>query len=183
MPRNIVAAKRYADSLFQLASNPLESDLGGKLQKVLEELRAFSTALEKNPKVYRFFLSPVMALKEKREMIADLQKKLPLTHKFLLVLAEADRMNCLRDIVTEFEKRCEKSSGETQVEIQIARKLSRQAMDEIKSYVEEFWGRKLSIEQKINPEILGGFIAKSQGRILDASIGAQLQNLDQQLSV
>lgn len=182
MQRNSMVAKRYAEALFDLTTDKNEKVFFGAAPKIFAELKMFSSAVEAVG-ANEFFLSPVIKVSEKTEVLESIKDKLPLTHLFFLTLIEGGRMNCVSEIVEEFNRLCDEASGELTVDLQLAHSLSPQLVEEIKSVLQEQWQRQIKIKQKINPEIIGGFVATAPGRIMDASVASQLENLEHQVFV
>ena len=180
MQRNSMVAKRYAEALFDLTKDKSEKVFFGTAPKVFAELKLFSSAVT-TLDTESFFLSPVIRVSEKTEVLDAVKDKFPLTYLFYLTLIEAGRMNCLSEIVEEFNRLNDEATGELTVDLQTAHSLSPALVEEIKSVLQEQWQRQIKIKQKINPEIIGGFVATAPGKIMDASVASQLENLEQQV--
>lgn len=180
MRRNETVAKRYAKALFQLSIQHADADDIGKPAEVLKELESFQSAL-KSAELRKFFLSPVISKADKKAMLAELNSNVPSVVKFLQVLIGADRLSAFDSIVSEFKKLHEESTGEMSVNLETAHSLSGPALDEIKSFLESEWGRKIKIQVQKNPSLIGGFVAKSANKTFDASVRFQLENLKQQI--
>lgn len=178
MPRNAVIARRYVRALSVLNEDKADTSTPAK---VLLELKGFQSVINASRDLREFFLSPVIGRDEKKEALQDLKEKLPLTTKFLSTLVESNRLSSLNEIVEEFENSLEALSGELSVELQMAHNLSASTLEEIKQTLEERWKKKIKIKTVINPELIGGFVAKAPGKILDASVANQFQLLKQSL--
>ncbi len=178
MPRNAVVSRRYVRALGYLAD---ESD-PSQTQKILGELRGFSSTIDSSKLLRSFFLSPVIPKSDKREALTDLKDKVPLTYRFLIALVDGNRLTNLGEIVAEYEAHLESRTGELSVEVITARKLSDATMAEIKQSIEDIWKRKIKVKHQIDAEILGGFMARAPGKILDASARHQFEALRQSLS-
>jgi F-type H+-transporting ATPase subunit delta len=179
MPRNSEAARRYARALYQLSE---AGEHGAKPQQVVEELRVFENSYSKNSELQKFFESPVISTEDKKEAISAIEAKLPAIARFLSVLIDAGRLPMIREVVREFEVLLEKASGEVSVTLETARKFSDRGVEEIKRLLESEWNKKVRIEQAVKPEILGGFVAKSAGKSLNASALGQLERLGERLA-
>lgn len=182
MPRSSTVSKRYASALFQLSCQHPGADDIGKSSDILAELKSFLNVLNADSEIRKFFLSPVIAKEDKKSVLGELRKFSPSVVKFLQVLVDGDRLELLDSIIAEFQRLMEESAGEESVELQIAHNLSNEALEEIKSFLESAWGRKLRLQVNKNPALLGGFLAKSNSRTFDASIRSQLENLKQQIA-
>lgn len=172
MPRNSMAAKRYAQALFSVTDDKAAT---------LQELSVFVEGVQKAPGAEALFSSPIVSRDDKKAILADLKEKLPHTNRFLAALIDEDRMDCLKEIVEKFRQACEDLSGEMSVEVQTARPPSKEMLEDIKNVLQDKWGRQIKISATVHPDILGGFIAKAPGRIMDASVASQIQALEQQV--
>ena len=61
----------------------------------------------------------------------------------------------------------------------MAHLLTDKQLDEIKAILQSKWDSKIKMKTKVNPELIGGFVAKAPGRVMDASLANQLDNLEQ----
>jgi len=175
MPRNSVAAKRYALAFFSIVKS--DSGMAG-LQTILSELKLFNLALDKADDGVAFFFNPVISIDDKVKVLDELMKALPNIHSFLITLVKERRLDCLKDIIDDFARLCEKAAGELAVNLELAHPLPDATVDEIKHVLETKWKSKIKIKTSVNPELIAGFVAKAPGRIMDASVSAQLENLE-----
>lgn len=173
MARNTQAARRYATALYDL----FQSEGADKLTAIRKELETLSKTVETNPDLERFLSSPVLETSEKMEAIADLEKILPHTFRFICVLIEAARFDCLKDVVSHYVNLCEEATGELTVQVSTARQMPEKVLKRIQSLLEDRWERKIRIKFDIDPEVIGGFVAKAPGRLMDASVRAQMEHL------
>ncbi len=175
MPRNPIAAKRYVRALgFQ------PNDVA-TIQASLQELRSFLAVLASTKEIRGFFLSPVVSKAEKLAMLSEVKEKFPTTLRFLAALIDANRLAIMPEIVEELEASMEAISGEMSVTIESARALSEESLGDIKAILQDKWGRKIKAKVLINPDLIGGFVAKAPGKILDASVRRQFEVLKQAL--
>lgn len=179
MRRSPEAARRYAKALFQLASAG-EHDM--KTEQTLKELRVLSAALRSDKSVEKFFLNPTVSKDEKKEILAELEAKLPSIYRFVGVLIDGGRLAELPAIVVEFEKLFEESVGELQVNLRVAHEMKSAQIDEIRQLLETEWKRRVRFTTSIHPELLGGFVAVASGRSMMASAQMQLDHLVESLS-
>jgi F-type H+-transporting ATPase subunit delta len=179
MPRNSEAARRYARALYQLSES---GDHGSRPQQVVQELRAFEQAFTKTAEVRVFLESPIVQVAEKREALQALEPSLPAATRFLIVLMEAGRISLIKEVRREFELLMEHASGEVSVTLETARSFSERGIEEIKRLLESEWNKKVKIEPVVNPELIGGFVASSAGKSLNASALGQLELLSEKLA-
>jgi len=94
---------------------------------------------------------------------------------FVAFLVKEHKIKRADQIIKEFEKGAKLSEGIQEAEIILAKKVDEKIIDKIRSVV------SYKIEEKVNidEEILGGFILKTDDKIIDASLKTQLQKLKQ----
>ncbi len=172
MRRNPVASRRYATALFEVTD---------KSREALDELKVFQAALHLDRGHERFFLSPVVSKDAKLEVIQDFKTKLPNIFLFLEALIEADRLEVFDGIVEEFQRLSDEKAGELSVELESAMSLSDASLEEIKGLLLDRWKKKLKVKVTVNPELIGGFVARAPGKLLDASVSSQLENLREEV--
>ena len=62
-----------------------------------------------------------------------------------------------------------------------AHQLPESSIDEIRGVLESLWGQRIKMAVSTFPDLLGGFVARSRSKTLDASVRFQLENLRQEL--
>jgi F-type H+-transporting ATPase subunit delta len=182
MPLNPVIAKRYANSLYQLTIDKTATSFYSKAPQILAELNAFLTAIKSFPEGILFFLNPTVSHDEKLSTIKELENKLPTIFQFIKTLIEADRMEYFEEIVQNFQRICEEASGELTVDVEFAHAPSPAILEDVRATLHAEWKRQIKIRSAINSHLIGGFVAKAPGRIMDVSVSSQLEALQQQLT-
>lgn len=176
MPRNSIVATRYVRAL-------VESRGGTKnLDGCCLELKTFWSAVSSQQDLLKFFLSPVVSRDLKVEAVMALKDKLRESAEFLITLIDAARLDSLPEIIEEMVLALEESAGEMSVTVELARDPEGGLLEEIKGVLQDRWRRKIKMNTVIRPELIGGFVAKGPGKILDASVSSQLEALKQNLS-
>lgn len=129
-----------------------------------------------NPKQYATGLYELLADKSSSEiekLIAD----------FIVFLNKNNDFSKADNIVSELEDLFKKESGELTIEVISARKLSKASKDVLKVYLEKKSKAKdVSFSEVINPEIIGGFIARYDDKVVDGSLKSSLAQFSRQLS-
>jgi F-type H+-transporting ATPase subunit delta len=164
---------RYAKSLIQIAKNREE------IENIKNELKNLLKIFEDN-NLWKIFGYPKISLREKKEII----EKIPLTQNiknFIFVLLEKKRINLLPVILEEYSHLSEEYLGIAKCEIISAVKLTEEEKKLIKDKVEKILNKKITIEEKIDKEILGGIIVKAGNTLIDGSLKGILNKLREEL--
>ncbi len=97
-------AKRYARALFQTIENKNE-------KKVLDEIKAFFE-LTLNPELNSFLFHPIVSKEDKKSAISEICKDFEEeTAKFLYILLDEGRLDCLSSILKFLEDEYNKKNN------------------------------------------------------------------------
>jgi len=92
---------------------------------------------------------------------------------FVNLLKKEQKIKHIDKIIKEFVDLSKKEQGIEKIEIITASKVS----GEIVKKIEKIFGDKTESTEKLDKNILGGFIIKTENKILDASLKTQLKQL------
>lgn len=166
-------AKRYATALLQVAQEDK------KIQAYLEELTRVQQVLADHPQLRNLLGSPVVKSEQKKAIFRDLQGKLSLspavTH-LLFILVDQDRLGDLPLVILIYRDRADEISGQLRVEVTAAAALGAQR-EKLQAILEKHFKKKMLMEVKVDPEILGGLIVRMQDNIFDGSLRRELERV------
>jgi len=170
-------ASLYARSLFEVAQEQ------NKLDKVRDELGEFADALNDSRELQVFLFSPYFSTKEKSE---GLDKAISgaddTTLNFLRLLIEKHRMPVLFRVRAEFDQLWEEENKLLPVTVTSAVELPKETVKQIGDRIAEQTDRKVDLQSKVDPDILGGIVVRVGNSIIDASIRARLDQLRKQVA-
>ena len=170
-------AQVWARALFEVAK---EHDL---LDKVREQLGAFTDALSENRELMVFFFSPYFSTQEKKD---GLERAVtgaePVLMNFLEALIERHRMPALFRIKARYEVLWEDERDLLPVEVTSAVELDKSTVKTIGDRIGEQTKRTIELSSKVDPDILGGIVLRVGNVILDASIRNRLEQLRKQVA-
>ncbi len=166
-------AKRYAGALFKIAH-----DLD-RIEGIFEELNGFIGFCNNELCLKEFLSQTFIDKKERKEVINLLSKELSLSREFISfmhILIENERARYLPKILQEFSRLRNDFLGIVIVNVVSAKKLRDEETVQIKNMVEKALSKKIFINEKVAPEIIGGYIINAEGKLYDGSIKTQLEN-------
>jgi F-type H+-transporting ATPase subunit delta len=174
-----LAARKYAAAAFEVAK---KLDL---IDQFSADLVQFSAIF--SPSLIKELSNPAISKPDLVESIADFGAKLSLNKKtidFLKIVAQARKIAIISQISKEFLSLVKKDKNILPVTITSAVKISKNET----SLVEEFLTKKypqnsFEIDNKIDPQILGGVVLKINSSIIDASLQRQLNALNQEFLI
>jgi len=101
---------------------------------------------------------------------------------FVKVLIEKNKLGKAEKIIQEFEKIWNREQGIIEGELTSARELGDEIIVLLNCYIVKLLGvDKVKLENKIDKNILGGFVARLGDTVIDSSLKSQLQSLKSKL--
>ena len=169
-------AGRYATALFGLARDEKQIDA------VSRSLGSLERALAESPEFAQLVSSPLIGRASAGKALAGLTKSLgldPLTANFLGVLAKNGRLGELKPIIGMVHRLAAEHRGETTAEVTSAHPLTDKQVADLKTQLKKRAGRDVTIDAKVDPNILGGIVVRLGSQMIDASIRTKLYSLAQ----
>jgi ATP synthase F1 delta subunit len=167
----------YARSLFEVAKSQ------DKLDLVREQLGEFADALNETRELQVFLFSPYFSTREKTE---GLDKAISggdeIVVNFLKLLIEKHRMPVLFRVRAEFEQLWEEENKLLPVTVTSAVELPKSTVKQIGDRIAEQTDRKVDLQSRVDPDILGGIVVRVGNSVLDASIRNRLENFRKQVA-
>jgi F-type H+-transporting ATPase subunit delta len=173
------AARRYANALFSLAREE------SKVTEVREELSALSDLFETNEELRSALLTPLHPVKERKAALQAIAQKMELSgllKNFYAFLADRRRLVNFAGIRDEYERLADEASGLLTAEVVSSRPLDERRKDRLRRALSERTGREVKLEIHVDPELIGGAIAKVGDLVFDGSLRTQLSQLSASLT-
>ena len=171
-------ARRYARALLAIGQED------GNSRKILEETETFDKLVTDTPSLREMLEAAQINRRDKKaslEAILAPVGVLPSTRNFLSLLVDKGRMNILSPIVSELRRMIEQLEGIERVEVVVPMPLSSAQRDQLRSVLEDRTGRKVVLEEKVEPGVLGGMVVKVGSTVYDGSAHTQIQRIRQNL--
>jgi F-type H+-transporting ATPase subunit delta len=96
---------------------------------------------------------------------------------FLQLLVRNSRFSALRNIIVDFRRLAVSSRNELSAEVISAIPLDDAHTQNLKAVLKAKTGKKITLNSKVDPSILGGLVVKIGSRMIDSSIRTKLNNL------
>ena len=177
MKRDIListVARRYAHALLDISIKQRNFSI------VLEELESLSRVMESTPILRTLFLNPAITKDTKLRVLEGLSSKLKfqeLTFNFVKTLMHRDRLKLLDQVILSVEEQFLDRQGIMVVEVISAQRLSDAEQNGLIAKLQEFTGKKVQLENHVDPSLIGGAITKIGTTLYDGSVQAQLEQL------
>jgi len=91
----------------------------------------------------------------------------------LSILKQKEKLRLTKEILNELKKEEKKR----ELILILARQFDKETVEKIKERLKEVFGKEKKIKIKIDEDIIGGFLAKNQNYLIDASLKGILRKL------
>jgi F-type H+-transporting ATPase subunit delta len=173
------AAARYARAIFDVAIAQ------GDIQQVERDLSGFSTLVSGHETLQRVLSNPAVPTPRKRALVEQLLAQAgplsPIASKLLLMLAERDRFMLLPEIAAAYRHRLMDHAKIVRAEVTTALPLPADRLDALTAGLSSATGRQVQLENRVDPRIIGGAIARIGSTVFDGSITRQLEKMHEAL--
>lgn len=174
---NETVARRYAAAVFQLADEQHAIDAVGS------DLHALDNAIHDDQTTKGFFLSPVIDRKQKERVLesAFAGKTHELAMHTVLLLVRKRREALLHEIVQQYDALQLQARGEEPLTITSAKELSANELRSLVDRLEKLYGKKFSVTQTVQPNLIGGVRIMMGDRRIDGTVEGRLEELSRTL--
>ncbi|HEX4877144.1 MAG TPA: ATP synthase F1 subunit delta [Chitinophagaceae bacterium] len=170
-------ASRYAKSLIDLAIEK------GQLEQVFADMQWLQAVCKSNRDFVNLLRSPIIKNEVKKKIITAVTtgKVGEMTAAFNNLLVTKNREKYLPEIVNAFITAYKTHKNIQTIHLTTAVPVSDTVKQSIVSQVKKSGGfQHVELEEKINPDIIGGFILQIGDKLVDASIAYDLKAIANQ---
>jgi F-type H+-transporting ATPase subunit delta len=170
------AATRYAQAAFELARDRGELDVWERDLRTLAEalavpgVLAFVTGRQAPPEAKEEFLQRVLG------------QPAPLVWNFVRLLSSKSRLALLPQIVERFQELLDEERGIAHAQVVTAVQMSDEERQALARRLSQLTGKQVEVKAFVEPEILGGLIARIGDRLIDGSARTKLLALKRRLA-
>lgn len=171
---NYKVASRYVKSLLSLAQEQ------GALEDVHKDMQMISHACETNYELVMLMKSPIIKHDKKRAILTKIfeGKVTKLTMAIIDIVTRKNRESLLPEIASEFHNAYNNFKGIQKATVTTTIELDEALRAEIKKIVQELSNKKLiELEEKVEKDLIGGFVLNVGDKQIDASISNKLKEL------
>jgi len=168
------ASRRYARALFSLAKDDR------RVREIGDELNALVDLLAENAELQEVLLTPLHPVKERKAVLGAVADRLGLSSvvkNFGSFLLDQRRLVDAFGIREEYQRLADEDAGLMTAEVISATPLDDRRKDRLRRVLSERTGREVQLDLRVDPDLIGGAIAKVGGMVFDGSLRAQLEQL------
>ncbi len=171
------AVRRYAQAVFEMA------DEQGTLDQWERDLGALAGAFD-DPAVASYFESPQIPAGQKRDTANQLlgAGALPVSRNLVALLIERGRIRYLPQIYQNFHDRMLERQGIAVGEVTTAVPLGPEELALVRQRLGAVVGKEIEIRASVDPQIIGGIVARVGDQLIDGSVIGQLRKLRERLT-
>ena len=171
-------AAPYARALFDFS---VEQNIMHQITADFQNLDIF---LAETPELLEYLNNPIVNQKVKSEILTKtLKSQLNTeTFKFLMVLVERDRINLLTTIIESYLELIYQTASIKMIDVSTASAFTNLQKDTLIQKLKELTNaREIRLVINVEPSLIGGFLIKTDSKVIDFTVKNQLQKLAKHL--
>jgi len=163
------AGGRYAAALFSIAKER------GVIDSWATQIERLGAAVS-DPGAMRVLTAPGLSIQQKREALAEVAGPLdPEVARLITILLERKRIKQLTAVAEAFADRVRREKGIVLAEVTTAIPLSEADRQGVSRWLAGDLGRPAEARYNVDPEIIGGVVARVGDQLIDGSVRARLE--------
>ena len=172
------AAIRYAKAILEIA------DSKNATSEVSADMALIASTIQSNSELSSFIQNPLVKTDAKKDVVSEVFASVnPVTKSIFQLLLENKRFGILDSIAVEYNKLFDIMNGVEVAKVTTAVPMDAELEAKVSAKIASISSsKKITIENIVDPAILGGFILKIGDKQYNASIADRLQVLKRELS-
>jgi F-type H+-transporting ATPase subunit delta len=171
-------AKRYAKALLALA----KANGGG--EREVEELSKFSELVSGQPELRSSLTLPWVKASDKQALATSVAERLNLSklvRDLLGLVSFRGRIEYLPEIIRVYRQLLDAEGGRVRAVVKSTVALNDAERKTLADGLSRALGKHVLLEERVEKDLLGGFIVEIGSMVLDASLNAQLAQMRERL--
>ena len=171
-------AAPYARALFDFS---VDKNIMHQITADFQNLEIF---LNESSDLLEYLNNPIVSQAAKREILTKtLESQINTeTFKFLMVLVSRDRINLLNSVITNYLELVYETASIKTIEVLTASSFTNLQKDTLVQKLKELTNaREIRLVITVDPSLIGGFLIKTESKVIDFTIKNQLQELAKHL--
>ncbi|MFP4614596.1 MAG: F0F1 ATP synthase subunit delta [Thiohalorhabdus sp.] len=169
-------ARPYAEAIFELAQSK------GTFAE-WEDTLTLLAAIAEDPSMRRMLGNPKVSQERQEEVFRSVagDRLDAASNRLLDTLFANDRVAFLPDILEIYRDLRRSAEGEVHAEVTAAAPLDEEAEKAIASQLEKRFGKKVSVESRVDESLMAGLVIRAGDLVIDGSVRGGLEQLRNQL--
>lgn len=171
-------ASRYAKSLLDLTVEK------GLLDAVQADMHVLDAAIEGSRDLQLLLSSPTIKEDKKNAILAQIfkGKVSDLTMSFITLLTQKGRESVLGAVVNSFIDQVRAYKGIVLAEVVSAVALDAASLQKVQTVAAQLAGKQIELVQKVDSDLIGGFILKVGDKQVDHSVLGKIKSLKREFA-
>ena len=165
-------SKQYTLALFSLAEDIHQID------EIYEEFHQFVGGIDDLG--YKFFLNPKLAVSVKHETVENVLNN-ALLIRFMKTVIDNNRFHLIEEMCSSFKSLINEKNQVAELFVYSKHALTKTQKNKISKKFEKVLNKKIIMNEVVQPSIVGGIRIEYQGKVLDQTINASLDQLKSSL--
>lgn len=171
------AAIRYAKAIIDIATS------SGRAEAVNNDMKSIVLAVSQNAELKEFLANPVIKLENKKAALTSIFSDIQAETKSLFhLLFENKRFEILESIAQQYNVLYDQSIGVEIAKVTTAFPITADLQTKVLAKIAEFSNKKITIENIVDPAIIGGFILRVGDKQYNASVASKLGELKREFA-
>jgi F-type H+-transporting ATPase subunit delta len=171
------AAIRYAKAILETAVST------GKANQVNDDMKSIIAAVNSSADLKEFLASPIITSEVKMNVLSEVFASVQADTKSLFrLLQENKRFQILEAIATQFNAQFDEMNGVEVAKVTTAFPITADLEAKILAKATSISTKKITIQNTVDPSIIGGFILRIGDKQYNASVSNRLHELKREFS-
>lgn len=175
----LILGKRYARALLEAAREKQT------VAEVEQELQLIVSSIRSNAEFLKIWEHRAIAVDVKQGLIQQAfeGKVSEIVLNTVLLIIEKGREAILEALLESYVEQANESLGQAVAVVHSASALSDKEKEQVAQAFGQLTGKKVNVENIVNPELIGGLKVRIGDMLYDGSVSGQLQRLEQSLAL
>ncbi|MCH4889336.1 F0F1 ATP synthase subunit delta [Acidaminobacter sp. JC074] len=173
-----LVSKTYAKALFELAVE------GQMVDQILAEYEFVKDSFDEFPEFLEIVKSPKIAVEDKKNILVETfgEKVSETLINFFKILVDKKRSDVIREVYDDLSVLVDEEKGLVVARVESVIPLEANEIEALEAKLSNVTGKTVTIDNVINPDIMGGLVVKVGDQVLDGSVKHKLDNLKHELA-
>lgn len=157
----------------------------GTYERIGNDVGALANAVKSSEELAAVLSNPAFPRDDREKIVRSILQRIGASQtvvNFARLLLDRERMSAIPDISRELDAMINDKSGRVTAQVTSAIALTPAQKSQLTATLEKLSGKKIQLDTREDPEILGGVVAKVGDLVYDGSLKTQLQRLRHNLA-
>lgn len=177
MSKSTLQARRYSQAIFEIA---LENNTFEEWKNDLDKV----AILAREPEFVSVMENPKYSIDLKVSILdAQIRGVSKLAQNLAHILVSRGQFSLIIEIIAQYQQLLDNYYGVAKAEVITAVHLDETESQKLQKWLAEITGKEIILIEVVDPTIIGGVIARVDGKIIDGSTRSQLTALKNELAL